>query len=189
MALLTQTDKTRIRQMREDGTPVSYIAAAMEMSIEDVEAVLARKEPPEQPKTRTEKKYRTEPISDEVKAEIISMAESGATIASIKERTGVSQASISRIKAAMKEKEPAAAATATDSREITVHANDSTKSSESQVLRGVEVIGLMQTMLLGIEENFGDIAEIMSLRADCDTASIVFRYGGTAYSVQFGLAF
>jgi hypothetical protein len=53
----------------------------------------------------------------------------------------------------------------------------------------VEVIGLMQTMLIGIEENFGDNVDIMSLRADSDTASIVFRYGGTAYDLSFGLAF
>ena len=189
MALLTQTDKTRIRQMREDGTPVGYIAAAMEMTVEDVEAVLARKEPPEQPKTRIEKKRDTRPLSDEVKAEVISMAESGATIAEIKAKTGVSQASISRIKAAMKEKEPAAAATATDSREITVQVKDSTKTAESQALRGVEVIGLMQTMLIGIEENFGDNAEVMSLRADSEQAHIMFRYGGEAYALSFGLAF
>lgn len=189
MALLSQTDKTRIRQMREDGTPVSYIAAAMELTVEEVEAVLARKEPPEEPKTRIEKKRDTRPLSDEVKSEVISLIKEGATIASIKERTGVSQASISRIKAAMKEKEPATAATAADSREITVQVKDSTNLAESQALRGVEVIGLMQTMLLSIEENFGDCAEIMSLRADSDTASIVFRYGGTDYSVQFGLAF
>ena len=138
MALLTQTDKTRIRQMREDGTPVSYIAAAMELTVEEVEAVLARKEPPEQPKTRTEKKYRTEPISDEVKAEVISLIKDGATIASIKERTGVSQASISRIKAAMKEKEPTTAATAADSREITVQVKDSTKTAESQALKAAK---------------------------------------------------
>ncbi|WP_294471459.1 hypothetical protein [uncultured Ruminococcus sp.] len=36
---------------------------------------------------------------------------------------------------------------------------------------------------------YGNDAEIMSLKADSDTASIVFRYGGTTYSVQFGLAF
>lgn len=186
MALLTQTDKTRIRQMREYGTPVSYIAAAMELTVDEVEAVLARKEPHEAPKTPTGKKYRTEPISDEVKAEVISMAESGATIAEIKAKTGVSQASISRIKAAMKEKEPAAAAAATDSKEKTVHVKDSTKSAESQALRGVNVLGVLECAL---DNAYGNDAEIMSLRADSDTASIVFRYGGTAYSVQFGLAF
>ena len=84
---------------------------------------------------------------------------------------------------------PAAAATATDSKVKTLQVKDTTVSAESQALRGVEVIGLMQTMLIGIEENFGDNVEVMSLRADSDTASIVFRYDGKAYSVQFGLAF
>ena len=186
MALLSQTDKTRIRQMRGDGTPVSYIAAAMELTVEEVEAVLARKEPPEQPKTRIEKKYRTEPISDEVKAEVISMAESGSTIAEIAAKTGVSKASISRIKSAMKEKEPATAATAADSEEKISQVECTTKTAESQALRGVNVLGVLECAL---DNAYGYDAEIMSLRADSDTASIVFRYGGTAYSVQFGLAF
>lgn len=138
MALLSQTDKTRIRNMREDGTPVSYIAAAMELTVEEVEAVLARKEPPEQPKTRTEKKRDTRPLSDEVKAEVISMAESGSTIAEIKAKTGVSQASISRIKSAMKKKEPVAAATAADSEEKISQVECTTKSAESQALKAAK---------------------------------------------------
>jgi len=138
MALLTQTDKTRIRQMREDGTPVSYIAAAMELTVEEVEAVLARKEPPEQPKTRIEKKRDTRPLSDEVKAEVISMAESGSTIAEIAAKTGVSQSSISRIKSAMKEKEPATAATAADSEEKISQVECTTKSAESQALKAAK---------------------------------------------------
>ena len=89
----------------------------------------------------------------------------------------------------LKEKEPTTAATVTDSKEKIVQVQNTTSKPESQALRGVEVIGLMQTMLIGIEENFGDNVEVMSLKADSDTASIVFRYGGTAYSVQFGLAF
>ena len=143
MALLSQTDKTRIRQMREDGTPVSYIAAAMELTVEEVEAVLARKEPPEQPKTRIEKKRSARPLSDEVKAEVISMAESGSTIAEITAKTGVSKASVSRIKAAMKEKEPATAATAADSvsskdENNLAHTNDNTKTPESQALKAAK---------------------------------------------------
>jgi transposase-like protein len=138
MALLTQTDKARIRQMREDGTPVSYIAAAMELTVEEIEAVLARKEPPEQPKTRIEKKRDTRPLSDEVKAEVISMAESGSTIAEIAAKTGVSQSSISRIKSAMKEKEPATAATAADSEEKISQVECTTKSAESQALKAAK---------------------------------------------------
>lgn len=186
MALLSQTDKTRIRNMREDGTPVSYIAAAMGMSIEDVEAVLARKEPPEQPKTRIEKKRDTRPLSDEVKTEVISMAESGSTIAEITAKTGVSKASVSRIKAAMKEKEPTTAATAADSEEKISQVECTTKSEESQALRGVNVLGVLECAL---NNAYGNDAEIMSLRADSEQAHLMFRYGGTDYVLSFGLAF
>lgn len=88
-----------------------------------------------------------------------------------------------------KEKEPTTAATAADSKENIVQVQDNIKSVESQALRGVEVIGLMRGMILDIERNFEDNVEVMSLRADNGTASIVFRYGGTAYDLSFGLAF
>ena len=89
----------------------------------------------------------------------------------------------------LKEKEPTAAATATDSKSNIVQVQNTTGSVESQALRGVEVIGLMQTMLIGIEENFGDNVEVMSLRADSEQAHIIFRYGGKDYALSFGLAF
>jgi hypothetical protein len=94
-----------------------------------------------------------------------------------------------------KEKEPAPAPTETSS-EVSDKADinslqehNITENPKSQALRGVDVIGLMQTMIISIEETFGDNAELMSMKADSDTASIMFRYGGTAYSMQFGLAF
>lgn len=101
---------------------------------------------------------------------------------------GISPASAHRIIAAAKEKEPTPAEAETSSKGNYTN-NDTTKFAESQALRGVEVIGLMRGMILDIERNFEDNVEVMSLKADSDTASIMFRYGGTAYSVQFGLAF
>ena len=93
------------------------------------------------------------------------------------------------------EKEPASAPTETssvmsdDDTEVSSIDNNITEKPKSQALRGVEMIGIMQSMLIAAEESFGGSIEIMSLKADSDTASIMFRYGGTAYSVQFGLAF
>ena len=89
----------------------------------------------------------------------------------------------------LKEKEPTAAATATDSKEKISQVECITELAKSQALRGVEVIGLMQTMLIGIEESFGDNVEVMSLRADSEQAHIMFRYGGKDYALSFGLAF
>jgi transposase-like protein len=133
---------------------------------------------------------RGRPISEQTRQAIVEWYQSGHPVSQTAKKFGVDPKTVKKAVGLLpKEKEPAAAATATDSREITVQVKDSTVSAESQALRGVEVIGLMQTMLIGIEENFGDNVEVMSLRADSDTANIVFRYGGTAYSVQFGLAF
>ena len=89
----------------------------------------------------------------------------------------------------LKEKEPATVAAATDSKEKISQVECITELAKSQALRGVEVIGLMQTMLIGIEESFGDNVEVMSLRADSEQAHIMFRYGGKDYALSFGLAF
>jgi len=95
-----------------------------------------------------------------------------------------------------KEKEPATAATATEpeNKNNTVQNNsapikNNTFSEKCQALKGVEVIGLLQSMILAIEENFGSCAEIKSLRADSNDAAITFEYGGTDYSVLFGAMF
>ncbi len=95
-----------------------------------------------------------------------------------------------------KEKEPATAATATEpeNESNTVQNNsapikNNTFSEKCQALKGVEVIGLLQSMILAIEENFGSSAEIKSLRADSNDAAITFEYGGTDYSVSFGAMF
>ena len=112
----------------------------------------------------------------------------------IKDKYNIGESTVYNIISSMKmseltEKEPTAAATATDSDVNTLQIQDSTASTKSQALRGVEMIGVMQSMLLAAEGDFGAEVDIMALKADSDTAELVFRYGGKAYSVQFGLAF
>ena len=133
-------------------------------------------------------------LSDETKQAIALDYLAGMPQNAIADKHNVNAPTVSKIVSNMKmseikEKEPAAAGTATDSKENISHENNNTSKTESQALRGVEVIGLMQTMLIGIEENFGDNVEVMSLKADSDTASIMFRYGGGAYSLSFGTEF
>lgn len=138
-------------------------------------------------------------LSDETKQAIALDYLAGMSQSKIAEKYGITASTVCKLVSKMKmseikEKEPTAAATATSSvsskdENNLAHTNDNTKAPESQALRGVEVIGLMQTMLIGIEENFGDCVEIMALKADSDTASIMFKYGEKAYSLQFGLAF
>ena len=113
----------------------------------------------------------------------------------IKDKYNIGESTVYNIVSSMKmselkEKEPAAAATATDSNKD-LHENppitkDTTSSSESQALRGVNVLGVLQAAL---ENAYGNEADIMALKADSDTAELVFRYGGKAYQLSFGIAF
>lgn len=185
---MTNEQKNQVAAMNASGMSIDEIVLDTKLDRKEVEDFVAER--------NAKKKGRGHPISAQTKQAIIEWYQSGHPVSQTAKKFGVDPKTV---KAAVgllpaKEKEPATAATATSSvsskdENSLAHTNDNTKAPESQALRGVEVIGLMQTMLIGIEESFGDNVEVMSLRADSDTASIMFRYGGTAYSVQFGLAF
>ena len=133
-------------------------------------------------------------LSDGTKQAIALDYLAGMSQSKIAEKHGINASTACKLVSKMKmseikEKEPAAAATATDSDVNTLQVQDTTSTAESQALKGVEMIGVMQSMLIAAEENFGDCVEIMALKADSDTASIMFKYGEKAYSLQFGLAF
>lgn len=114
----------------------------------------------------------------------------------IKDKYNIGESTVYNIVSSMKmseltEKEPAAVATATDSKEndLHVYVQDTTTLAECQALRGVEMIGVMQSMLIAAEGDFGNEIDIMALKADSDTAELVFKYGGKAYQLSFGIAF
>ena len=174
---MTNEQKFQVAAMNASGMTVDEIVLDTKIDRQEVEDLI---------KERNDKR---KTISETTKRAVIEWYQSGHTEKECAKKFGISPASAHRIIASAKEKEPTAAATATDSKEKISQVECITELAKSQALRGVEVIGLMQTMLIGIEESFGDNVEVMSLRADSDTASIMFRYGGTAYSVQFGLAF
>lgn len=130
---------------------------------------------------------RGRPISEQTRQAIVEWYQSGHPVSQTAKKFGVDPKTVKKAVGLLpKEKEPATAATAADSEEKISQVECTTKSAESQALRGVNVLGVLECAL---DNAYGTDAEIMSLRADSDTASIVFRYGGTAYSVQFGLAF
>lgn len=179
---MTNEQKNQVAAMNASGMTVDEIVLDTKIDRQEVEDLI---------KERNDKKgKRGHPISAQTKQAIIEWYQSGHPVSQTAKKFGGDPKTVKNALGLLpKEKEPTAAATATDSDVNTLQIQDSTASTKSQALRGVEVIGLMQTMLIGIEESFGDNVEIMSLRADSDTAELVFRYGGTAYSVQFGLAF
>lgn len=173
---MTNEQKNQVAAMNANGMSIDEIVLDTGLEKQEVADFVTE---------RNDKRGRT--ISEQTRQAIVEWYQSGHPVSQTAKKFGVDPKTVKKAVGLLpKEKEPATAATAADSREITVQVKDSTKSAESQALRGVNVLGLMQTML---EEAYGTDAEIMSLKADSDTASIVFRYGGTAYSVQFGLAF
>lgn len=178
---MTNEQKNQVAAMNASGMSVDEIVIDTGLDKSEVEAFVAE---------RNRKKGKGKPLTPETIAQVEDLIRKGWTITDIKAKVGISPASISRIRSGMKtEKEPAAAATATDSDVKTLQIQDITKTTESQALRGVEMIGVMQSMLLAAEGDFGAEVDIMALKADSNTAELVFRYGGKAYSLQFELAF
>jgi transposase-like protein len=176
---VTNEQKNQVAAMNASGMSVDEITIDTGLDRQTVADFVAER--------NAKKKGRGHPISEQTKQAIIEWYQSGHPVSQTAKKFGVDPKTVKNALGLLsKEKKPAAAATATDSDVNTLQIQDSTASTKSQALRGVNVLGLMQTML---EEAYGTDAEIMSLKADSDTASIVFRYGGKAYSVQFGLAF
>ena len=175
---MTNEQKNQVAAMNASGMSVDEIAIDTGLDKQTVADFVAE---------RNRKNGKGKPLTPETIAQVEDLTRKGWTVTDIKAKVGISPASISRIRSGMKtEKEPAPAATETDSKENIVQVQNTTGSVESQALRGVNVLGILECAL---SDAYGTDAEIMSLKADSDTASIMFRYGGTAYSVQFGLAF
>jgi transposase-like protein len=179
---MTNEQKNQVAAMNASGMSVDEITIDTGLDKQTVADFVAER--------NAKKKGRGHPISEQTKQAIIEWYQSGHPVSQTAKKFGVDPKTAKNALGLLpKEKEPTAAATATDSDVKDLQIQDSTKTAESQALRGVEMIGVMQSMLLAAEGDFGAEVDIMALKADSDTASIMFRYGGTAYSVQFGLAF
>ena len=173
---MTNEQKNQVAAMNASGMSIDEIVLDTGLGKQEVADFVA------------ERNVKRKTISEQTKQAVVEWYQSGHTEKMCAKKFGISPASAHRIIAAAKEKEPTPAEAETSSKGNYTN-NDTTKSAESQALRGVEVIGLMQTMLLGIEESFGYNVDITSLRADSEQAHLMFRYGGTDYVLSFGLAF
>ena len=171
---MTNEQRFQVAAMNASGMSIDEIVLDTKLDRQEVEDLV---------KERNDKR---KTISEATKRAVIEWYQSGHTEKACAKKFGISPASAHRIIAAAKEKEPTPAPTETSSNENIVQVQNTTSKPESQALRGVNVLGVLECAL---SDAYGTDAEIMSLKADSDTASIMFRYGGTAYSVQFGLAF
>lgn len=173
---MTNEQKNQVAAMNASGMSIDEIVLDTGLEKQEVADFVTE---------RNGKRGRT--ISEQTRQAIVEWYQSGHPVSQTAKKFGVDPKTVKKAVGLLpKEKEPAAAATATDSKEKISQVECITELTKSQALRGVDVLGVLEYALDGA---YSSDAEIMSLRADSDTASIVFRYGGTAYSVQFGLAF
>lgn len=197
---MTNEQKNQVAAMNASGMSVDEIVIDTKLPRAEVEAFIAERKKKSDLSTFTvveikKNSGRGQSISEQTKQAVKEWWQSGHSEGQTAKKFGISQSSVHRIVTAEKEKEPAPAPTETSS-EVSDKADinslqehNITEKPKSQALRGVEMIGIMQSMLIAAEESLGGSIEIMSLKADSDIANLMFRYGGTAYSVQFGLAF
>ena len=173
---MTNEQKNQVAAMNASGMSIDEIVLDTGLEKQEVADFVTE---------RNGKRGRT--ISEQTRQAIVEWYQSGHPVSQTAKKFGVDPKTVKKAVGLLpKEKEPATAATAADSEEKISQVECTTNSAESQALRGVNVLGVLECAL---DNAYGSDAEIMSLKADSDTASIVFRYGDTAYSVQFGLAF
>lgn len=123
---MTNEQKNQVAAMNASGMSIDEIVLDTGIGKQEVADFVA------------ERNVKRKTISEQTKQAVVEWYQSGHTEKMCAKKFGISPASAHRIIAAAKEKEPAAAATATDSREITVQVKDSTKTAESQALESAK---------------------------------------------------
>ena len=123
---MTNEQKNQVAAMNASGMSIDEIVLDTGLGKQEVADFVA------------ERNVKRKTISEQTKQAVVEWYQSGHTEKMCAKKFGISPASAHRIIAAAKEKEPAAAATATDSREITVQVKDSTKTAESQALESAK---------------------------------------------------
>lgn len=123
---MTNEQKNQVAAMNASGMSIDEIVLDTGLGKQEVADFVA------------ERNVKRKTISEQTKQAVVEWYQSGHTEKMCAKKFGISPASAHRIIAAAKEKEPTAAATATDSREITVQVKDSTKTTESQALESAK---------------------------------------------------
>lgn len=198
---MTNEQKNQVAAMYTEGMSIAEIMTATKLEEHEVRGFV------------TERNRVNKRISNATKKAVINWYQQGNTAKQCANHYGLSPATVHRLIAIAKEqnkltavkhgekpiaekpvteekKEPATAATVTDPEnsniDETVLNKDTTENIDCQALRGIDVIGLMQSMLISISENFGGDTELVSIGANHKSAKVVFKYYDKDYSLTFG---
>ena len=185
---MTNEQRNQVAAMNASGMSIDEIVLDTKLDRKEVEDFVAER--------NAKRGKRGHPISAQTKQAIVEWYQSGHNVSQTAKKFGVDPKTVKSAIGQIKEKEPTPAATEVSSEvsskndtNSSVQVQNSTFSTESQALRGVDMIGVMQSMLIAAEGDFGAEVDIMALKADSDTAELVFKYGGKAYQLSFGIAF
>jgi DNA-binding CsgD family transcriptional regulator len=193
---LTQEKKTQIAACHGKGMTVKEIAKAAKLTEGQVDVFLQSigKKPlyrrySKKKKEETEKKYNR--VTDEQKKEIFELLAQGKGTTEIAQLTGINVKTVSNYKhKRSKEKEPATAATVTDSQKTDVVEDNNTVSvsknntgtPKSQVLSSFTALTLLEVLL---DNWVGNEYEKYYMQAYEGDAELIFIHEGRKYSFQF----
>ena len=198
---MTNEQKNQVAAMYTEGMSIAEIMTATKLQEHEVRGFV------------TERNKINKRISNATKKAVINWYQQGNTAKQCAIHYGLAPATVHRLIAIAKEqnqltavkhgekpkaekpkteekKEPATAATVTDPEDknvddIHIYKN-TTENTDCQALKGIDVIGLMQSMLISISENFGGDTELVSIGANHKSAKVVFKYYDKDYAVTFG---
>lgn len=191
---MTQEQKMQAAAMNAKGEPLDKILKTVKADNEEIKAFLKTRPKPE---TREPREYHS--MTTKERAKIAELYDGGMKQADISRELGIPKSSVSRYlisigkgKNTKAKKEPAQAATCTDSEAVigndntnSLCLNDTTDRAKSQALSGISGLSCMESALnewLGL----GQEAEIVSVRADQTDSELVFEHKGEKYIMAFG---
>lgn len=192
---LSQEKKTQIAACHGKGMTVKEIAKAAKLTEAQVDVFLQSigKRPlyrrySQTKKDKTEKKYNR--VTDEQKKEVFELLAQGKGTTEIAQLTGVNVKTVNNYKhRKSKEKEPATAATVTDSKETTIVQNstvsiskDTTGDAKSQALSPFTALTLIETLL---DNRVGNEYDKYFMQAYEGTAEVIFTHRGRKYAFEF----
>ena len=192
---LSQEKKTQIAACHGKGMTVKEIAKAAKLTEGQVDVFLQSigKRPlyrrySKTKKDETEKKYNR--VTDEQKKEIFELLAQGKGTTEIAQLTGINVKTVNNYKhRKSKEKEPATAATVTDSKETTIVQNstvsiskDNTGDAKSQALSPFTALTLIETLL---DNWVGNEYDKYFMQAYEGTAEVIFTHRGRKYAFEF----
>ena len=193
---LSQEKKTQIAACHGKGMTVKEIAKVAKLTEAQVDVFLQSigKRPlyhrySRTKKDETEKKYNR--VTDEQKKEIFELLAQGKGTTEIAQLTGINVKTVDNYKhRKSKEKEPATAATVTDSQKTDVIVEDNTVSvsknttgdAKSQALSPFTALTLIETLL---DNWVGNEYDKYFMQAYEGTAEVIFTHRGRKYSFQF----